>query len=159
MDNEFDVYIRPLSVEDAMTSYRWRNNPEVWKNTGSAPNVYVTPEMETEWIKKALENPRMRRYAICLKKNNQYIGNVYLGEFNGRSASEQIFIGETALWGKGIGTRARELLYEMAKSEFGLTRIETHIRPRNIASMKSALKLGFQEFDRDDEWVKLEKYL
>lgn len=159
MEDEYEIYLRPLRMEDAMVSWRWRNNPEVWKNTGSAPDRHVTVEMEREWLRKALSDGTTKRYAICLKKGDRYVGNVYLEEVDRDSAIEQIFIGEVNLWGHGIGTRARSAVYEIAKGQYGKRRIETHIRVRNVASLKSVLKLGFVEFSRDAEWVKLHKWL
>lgn len=159
MQGDFDVYLRPLCQSDAKTSWRWRNNPTVWKNTGSAPDRYITEEMEMDWMRKVLRDPSVKRYAICLRGSGQYIGNAYLSSISEGSAVEQIFIGVTELWGKGIGTKARAALCEIAREELGLSRIETHIRPRNIASIKSVLKLGFSEISRDEDWVRLEKYL
>jgi len=146
-------------LDDAKISYRWRNVPEVWANTGSAPDRIVTEEMETEWLQKVLSDPTSRRYAICLKSGNRYIGNVYLTGISNGIAEEQIFIGEPPLWGRGIGTAARAALYEIAAKDLGVSRIITNIRTRNIASIKSVIKLGFVEVGRDSEWIKLEKAL
>ena len=159
MNDSFDIYLRCLCEADAKISWKWRNDEEIWRNTGSSPDRYITEEMELDWIRKALLDKSTRRYAICLKEKDQYIGNVYLTDINGDSAVEQIFIGEKELWGKGIATRARAALYEIAKKEFGIVRIESHIRTRNIASIKSINKLGFNEISRNLEWVIFEKYL
>ena len=159
MDDEFSVYLRPLRIEDAKVSWRWRNNPEVWKNTGSAPDRHITEEMETEWLRKALADPTAKRFAICLRAGDRYVGNIYLTGISGDTAEQQTFIGEPSLWGKGIGTRARAALYEIAVRELGITRIVSTIRVRNIASLKSVLKLGFTEVSRDAEYVRLEKLL
>jgi len=159
MDNPYEIYLRALKIEDARISYRWRNDPEIWKNTGSAPDRFVTEEMETEWLRKTLVDNSIRRYAICLRADDRYIGNVYLSDMANGSAEEQIFIGDSAFWGHGIGTAARAALCKIASTELGLTRIESRIRTRNIASIKSVLKLGFTEMSRDEEWVKFEKRL
>lgn len=156
---ELDVYLRPLRIEDAKVSWRWRNNPEVWRNTGSAPTCHVTEEMEMAWAAKAVSNPSIRRYAICIRGSDRYIGNAYLGEFKDDSAVEEIFIGEPDLWGKGLGTKARAALYEIGRREYGVKTIFTNIRTRNVASLRSALKLGFREVTRDVEWVRLRKEL
>ena len=39
----YKVLIRPLEVSDALTSYKWRNDPEIWKYTGSRPDMEITP--------------------------------------------------------------------------------------------------------------------
>lgn len=53
-----EVYIRPLELKDALVSYKWRNNPRIWRLTGSRPNTFVTPEIETEWLKHVLNGRR-----------------------------------------------------------------------------------------------------
>lgn len=156
---EAKIYLRPLQEEDSKVSFRWRNNPEVWKNTGSAPNCFITEEMELAWIKKVLSDSSTKRYAICLEANDQYIGNAYLSNIANGRAEEQIFIGEPALWNQGIGTQARALLYKIAADELQLSIVVSNIRTRNIASLKSVLKLGFHEVARDSEWITLEKNL
>ena len=65
------ITIRPLCIEDALTSYKWRNNPNIWKYTGNKPDKVITPEIETEWIKKVLKNENERRFAIIA--DGQYI--------------------------------------------------------------------------------------
>ena len=70
------VYIRPLTLEDAKTSYKWRNNPKVWELTGSKPDKYITEEMETEWLKNVLQRKNEKRFAVCVKDTDQYIGNI-----------------------------------------------------------------------------------
>jgi len=159
MDSNLEIYLRPLCLEDAKTSYKWRNNPVIWANTGSAPDCTVTEAMETDWMRKVLSDPTTKRFAICLKESGQYIGNAYLSNIANGSAEEQIFIGEPELWSKGIGTKARAALYTIARNDFEVRRIVTNIRTRNIASLKSVQKLGFTEVSRDTAWVMLEKLL
>jgi len=65
-----DIFLRPLKVEDALTSYKWRNNPALWELTGSKPNRLITTEIETEWINKVLRRKDEIRFAICIDKTN-----------------------------------------------------------------------------------------
>jgi hypothetical protein len=46
---ENDMYIRPLQESDALISFTWRNNLEIWKYTASKPNKYITSEIELKW--------------------------------------------------------------------------------------------------------------
>lgn len=151
MSNEYEVYLRPLREEDARVSWRWRNNPLVWKMTISHPSCVVTQAMELDWIRTVLADPSRRNYAICLKKTDAYVGNVYLVNITQTGeAVESIFIGLPELWGKGIGTRARELLYEIARDTLGIKVIHSVIRIENAASMKSVFKCGFHVVSRDE---------
>ena len=113
-----EIYLRPLQEKDAERSYLWRNDSDVWKFTGSKPDIYVTPEIEKEWIQKILQRPDEKRFAICLKENDQYIGNVQLTGINDYDGEFHVFIGEKSYWGKGIGTCATNLLVEHAFSRW-----------------------------------------
>ncbi len=138
-----DIYIRPLKKEDALTSFRWRNNPDIWKFTGSKPDKIITPEIELNWIQKVLKEKDSKRFAICLKENNKYIGNVQLTNIRNRTAEFHIFIGEQEFWGKGIGTETTKLLLKYAFEELNLKQIYLYVNPKNIAAIKSYEKCGF----------------
>lgn len=159
MNDNYDVYLRPLRAEDAKTSWRWRNDPRIWEKTVSRPNCHVTEEMERAWLRKVLADKTSRRYAIVQKEGDRYIGNIYLTDIRNGQADEGLFIGEPDLWGKGIGTHARALLMQIAKEDLGLKTVKSRIRAENVASLRSNLKLGFREVARDAEFVYLEKLL
>ncbi len=138
-----DIYIRPLKKEDALTSFKWRNNPDIWQFTGSKPDQRITPEIELNWIKKVLKEEDSKRFAICLKENDKYIGNIQLTNIRNRTAEFHIFIGEQEFWGKGIGTEATKLLLKYAFEELKLKQVYLYVNPKNIAAIKSYEKCGF----------------
>jgi RimJ/RimL family protein N-acetyltransferase len=96
----YNVLIRPLVKEDALTSYQWRNDSEIWKFTGSRPNITVTQEVESEWIEKVLKDDISKRFAILC--DGEYIGNVQLTNINNDSAEFHIFIGKKSFGEKGF---------------------------------------------------------
>ena len=138
-----DIYIRPLKKEDALTSFRWRNNPDIWKFTGSKPDKIITPEIELKWIQKVLKEEDSKRFAICLKENNKYIGNIQLTNIRNQTAEFHIFIGEQEFWGKGIGTKATKLILKYGFEKLNLKQIYLYVSPKNIAAIKSYEKCGF----------------
>lgn len=141
MDNL--VYIRPLVLSDANVSYQWRNDSDIWKYTEFKPDRYISLETEQEWIKGKLENKNERRFAICLKENNQYIGNIQLLAINNGLASFHIFIGEKSLWGNGIGKQATKLILKYAFFELGLKCVLLEVNPLNISAYKTYERMGF----------------
>lgn len=141
MDNL--VYIRPLVLSDANVSYRWRNDSDIWKYTEFKPDRYISLETEQEWLKGKLKNKDERRFAICLKDNNQYIGNIQLLNINKGLASFHIFIGEKKLWGNGIGLQATKLVLEYAFSELGLKCVLLEVNPLNTSACKTYERMGF----------------
>ena len=156
-----DIYLRPLQIDDAKTSYKWRNDPRIWEHTGSRPTCEITLEMEEEWMRKVLNDSDSKRFAICLRDDDRYIGNVYLIniEWGKKSGEEGLFIGDVGLWGCGIGTRARLELHRIAAEEYGIREILSRIRIDNVGSYKSALRAGFVERKRDSEWITLGKMI
>ena len=51
----YNVYIRPLCVEDAKISFKWRNDAHVWLYTGSRPAADVTEDVEREWLTSVIK--------------------------------------------------------------------------------------------------------
>ncbi len=141
------IQIRPLKIQDAHTSYKWRNNPIIWKYTGSHPDKPVTKQMELDWIRKVLSNENERRYAIIAE--DKYIGNTYLTAINLESAEFHIFIGDESYWNRGIASKVLELVTNEAIS-MGLKRLYLTVNLENIAAVALYKKKGFQMlFSRD----------
>jgi glycosyltransferase involved in cell wall biosynthesis/RimJ/RimL family protein N-acetyltransferase len=139
------IYLRPLVVEDAKTSWRWRNDEEVWKLTGSKPAGNITEEIETKWLESALKRNTELRFAICLKETDEYIGNAQFTDVCDFGAQIHIFIGEKAYWGKGIGKLGSARLVEIADEELSLPVTYITVRPEHVAVRKIYASLGFVE--------------
>ena len=138
------VYIRPLVLADAQISCVWRNDPEVWAYTKFRPNCYITPEIETEWLRGTLNKPDQSRFAICLQELDTYIGNVQLLDITNRSAELHLFIGNKLYWGKGIGYQATRLILRYAFFERHLEEVYLIVHPENIAAISLYEKAGFE---------------
>lgn len=139
------VEIRPLKIEDAYTSYHWRNDKEVFKLTGTIYSNEITLDMELAWIKKVIRNKDEYRCAIIA--DNNYVGNIYLTDITKETANIHIFIGDRNLYGKGVGRKASELILDYAKSTLRLKAINMDVREENIASITLYTKLGFKMTD------------
>ncbi|MBR4632946.1 MAG: GNAT family N-acetyltransferase [Elusimicrobia bacterium] len=148
------ITIRPLCVEDALTSYKWRNNPNIWRYTLNKPNMEITPEIETEWIKKVLNNKNEKRFAII--SDGKYVGNVYLTNIEKGTAKYHIFIGEESFWGKGIATEVLKQILAFAKNELKLKTIYFNPNTNNLAAIKILRKMGFIEKEIHNDRIKVE---
>ncbi|WP_316748992.1 GNAT family N-acetyltransferase [Pedobacter gandavensis] len=150
------VYLRPLKVEDAETSYQWRNNPEIWVYTEFKPgNPGITMEKETAWLQAKLEKETDKRFAICLEDTAQYIGNVQLIDLKDGQAEFHMFIGEPQFWGKGIGKAATKLILGQAFSELNLDSIFLFAHEDNIAGHSIYKKMGFVPLSKHGNQVKM----
>lgn len=151
------VTIRPLQVDDASISYKWRNNPDIWRYTSARPDRFVTQAIERDWLCKVLRRTNEKRFAICIGQNDQYIGNVQLTDINNNSAQFHIFIGKPNFHGKGIGQKATLLMLEYAFSELGLVSVYLFVNKNNVPAVKMYEKCGFHKLEEVNEMIKMEK--
>lgn len=140
-----EIFIRPLKIKDAFISYNWRNNPKVWELTGSKPDVEVTPEIELEWIDNALKKTNQKRFAICITKTDEYIGNVQLTDITDFNAEFHIFIGNPKFWNKGIGTKATKALIDYGFEHLKFNQIYLYVNEKNSNAIRAYEKCGFRK--------------
>ena len=137
------IYIRPLELDDAKISYKWRNQDIIWQFTGARPDREITLSMEREWIKSVLNKRGEKRFAICMSNTHEYIGNVQLTNIKNGQAEFHIFIGNTAYWGLGFGELATKQLLKIGIDELKLKEIYLLVNKDNIGAIKVYTKTGF----------------
>lgn len=147
------VAIRPLRVEDAATSYKWRNDPEIWRYTGSKPDKIITLSIEKNWIKKAVADVACRRFAIVV--DGTYVGNVYLTDITDQDAQYHIFIGDKSYWGRGVAQAASKKILKYARETLSLDRVYLVVQKNNAAAIAVYGKLGFREVSVNSEGVRM----
>lgn len=147
------IYLRPLVLTDATTSYKWRNNPDIWRYTYFNPSEPITLEVETEWLDKTLGRDDEKRFAICLTENEKYIGNVQLIDIVDREAEFHLFIGESDYWGKGIGEKATALILNYAFFTLNLDSVRLEVNRENEAAIKIYTRQGFVGLDGEDSFM------
>jgi len=138
------VSIRPLRESDALTSYAWRNDPDIWRYTGKRPDREITPEMELEWIRKVLARPDEKRFAVCVGDEMEYVGNAQLTDISPTQAQFHIFIGKKEYHGKGIGTEATRLVLLHAFEVLQLRQVYLKVNRSNVAAVRAYEKCGFR---------------
>lgn len=139
----YNVYIRPLREEDALISYQWRNDPKIWRFTGSRPNRTITPEMEREWIVSVLRRDNEKRFAICLAEDDTYIGNIFFTDIKNGQALLHIFIGEVRFWGKDRAYNAGWLALERGFTQLDLQQVNMEMH-KNNPGMGGVIRMGWQ---------------
>lgn len=143
-----NITIRPLQRDDAYTSVKWRNIPELWVHTTFKATKEITIENELEWIQKVIDSPRDDRFAIMA--DDAYVGNIYLTNIHDGTGEYHIFIGEKEYWGKGIARQASEQLIAHAKKRH-LKKIILEVRKQNEGAFHLYNKLGFKEIKTKDD--------
>ncbi len=151
----YSIYLRELYLSDAKISYQWRNNPEIWKFTGFKPDKIISEKMELEWLKNALAKSNDHRFAICLKNNSQYIGNVQLTNVLSNGADFHLFIGEPSYWGMGIGKQATALMLIFGFTHLELNLINLEVHKEHLAAQSVYKKIGFLENGINSDFLKM----
>ena len=146
-----NVRIRPLKEQDAYTSVKWRNDPEVFKFTGNIYNHEITIDNELEWIRKVIANPTDYRCAILV--DEVYVGNIYLTDIKEGTAHFHIFIGDKNYWGKGVAKRASLLILEYAFNVLNIKEVLLRVRNVNTSAYNLYLRLGFKDVKVDGIWT------
>lgn len=150
---KISVYIRPLTLDDAHTSYLWRNDTQVWTYTNFKSVGYITEEQEKNWLSEKLTHNDEKRFAICVKELDTYIGNVQLLDIKDQHAELHLFIGNKLYWGKGIGYQATLLTAKYGFEQIGLEDIYLKVHPANVPALAIYEKAGFEISGKDEGMI------
>lgn len=149
------VRIRPLTHSDALTSYIWRNDKEVFRYTGNTYTNVITQQMEVEWIDRVIAKEDDYRCAILV--NNVYVGNIYLTDIDGEKATYHIFVGDKNYWGKGVAKEASIQILTYAFDVLKLQYVELKVNELNVRAIQLYRCLGFEETGKANGWIHMVK--
>lgn len=139
------VVLRPLTVEDAAMTHRWRLSARARRLNGAAASL----EDQVRWI--ASRPPGEFNYVIELV-GGPAIGMLSLIDIdlaNRRAESARFLIGdEEAAHGAPAAVEAMQLLYGLAFDRLGLERVYGVIEERNHLMVKWQKYLGMKEEGR-----------
>jgi RimJ/RimL family protein N-acetyltransferase len=138
------VYLRALELDDLDRTYRWHNDPELYKAIGVFH--YVSRATDEEWLRKklAFSNEEVN-LAICLRDNSQHIGNIYIRNIDwiARHGELRIFIGEPDQRSKGYGQAAIRLAVKHVFEDLGLMRLYLSVLADNEVAIRAYERCGF----------------
>lgn len=145
-----NVLIRPLERNDAYTSFKWRNTPDIWSHTKFKPTKEITIVDELAWIENVTKDSTSKRFAIIA--GDEYVGNIYLTDIHESSHAEyHIFIGNRDYWGRGVARAASALILDYGKNELNLERVLLAVHENNTGAYHLYSSLGFKETGEKDE--------
>ncbi len=139
------VYLRPLTGEDAAAFVPWVNDAEVTR-TLAVGAAAMNRRAEQTWIEKMNASGSDVLFGIVVQEPDQLIGSIGLNQidFRHRSASLGMMIGEKSEWGKGYGTEATALVVHYAFKKLHLNRVQLHVYEYNLRGMRTYEKIGFR---------------
>lgn len=140
-----NIKLRRFTSQDAERLVFLANNKNVSKNLRDAfPHPYTLKDAEN-FISNFISQEPLTIFAI--EYNSEYVGNIGLmigTDVYRKTAEIGYFIGED-YWGKGITTKAVNLITDYAFNKLNIVRIHTGVFEYNTASMKVLEKCGFQK--------------
>ncbi|KIL43209.1 GCN5 family acetyltransferase [Jeotgalibacillus campisalis] len=87
-------------------------------------------------------------FRLGIEFNEKLIGYADLAISKDNTAELGIAIGESTLWGKGLGNNAARCMIDYGLKELGITRFEAETHEKNFRSRKMLEKLRFKEVSR-----------
>ncbi|MDD4298704.1 MAG: GNAT family protein, partial [Bacilli bacterium] len=143
-----NLYLSPMCVEDYKTYTRWVNDESLASGLGNF-SINMTEEKEKEWLEYTNKKNEYN-FAVIRKNDDKLLGNYGLEMKNEVSRRYHIggFICEKDERGKGYGTEALELITKFAFEIINAETLFSTIFSFNEASLKSAIKAGYNEAGR-----------
>ncbi|MBL7068263.1 MAG: GNAT family N-acetyltransferase [Candidatus Omnitrophica bacterium] len=140
------VYLRSLNPDDLEKGYLgWINDPET--NRFLMSGIFPTSRDKLwGYYEKVTNSNNDVIFAIIVKKNDKYIGNIKIGgiDWVNRTAHCGRMIGDKKYRGKGYGTEALKLVIDYAFNTLNLNRIYNAIVADNMGAIKSCGKVGMK---------------
>jgi [ribosomal protein S5]-alanine N-acetyltransferase len=157
-----NLFLRPLTIEDVTPDYvRWMNDPEVNRYMGTRYRSQSRADVES-YVRTISQKADVYFFAILVLPDKRHIGNIKLelaapihqrGELS-------LFIGERALWGKGLATEAISLVRDFGLHHLKLHKLTAGCFSNHKGSARAFEKAGFtheatlrEQYQCDGEWV------
>lgn len=145
-NNSPDIRIRPLTMDDYEAVLKWSRDDSFCSANGWEMNR--NPDELYRWWRMCVENAVEDFRRMGIECEGKLIGYADLACIKDNSAELGIAIGESELWGKGLGSRAAQAMMEMAAEKLGITVFTAETNEANMRSQKMLEKIGFEEVSR-----------
>ncbi|MPY66633.1 GNAT family N-acetyltransferase [Deinococcus sp. SDU3-2] len=137
------VTLRSLRPGDEEAAVRWAADPEFCRAAGWTVGL-AGRVVRRHWQGIiAGTAPDFRRLGV--EYGGRLVGYVDLAGLSVVSGEFGIALGERALWGRGVGTRAGRLLLAHAFDDLGLHTVTAEVHRPNLPSHALMRRLGFRE--------------
>lgn len=140
------VQIRPIMTEDFAYVLKWSKDAifcdaNEWERNRNESELY-------SWWLRCVNQTADDFLRMGIELDQQLIGYVDLAHIENHSAELGIAIGDSELWGLGIGYSASRRMMEYASTHLGITVFTAETHETNRRSRKMLEKLGFLEVSR-----------
>jgi [ribosomal protein S5]-alanine N-acetyltransferase len=146
VDDKNLIVIRPISIDDFEEVLHWSRDVNFclandWQLNRDPKELY-------DWWLRCVENQATDFIRLGIEWNNRLIGYADLANMEENTAELGIAIGNSKLWGKGIGSLAATQMIKFAFVTFNISSLHAETHETNLRSRNMLEKLGFQEISR-----------
>jgi|GEM_PF-785485 len=149
------LIFRTLKNDDYHFVLRWSMDEKFCEANGWRKNL--DEEELFSWWQYSVNLNRKDFIRLGIEYKDRLFGYADLAEIQNDSAEIGIAIGESQLWGKGIGTTVTHMFIKYAFEKFGITTFCGETHETNFRSKKMMEKLGFEEASRNGSEIYLNK--
>lgn len=150
------VHLRELEPADVQLLYRWENDPDTWRVSGTtAPFSKKQLEDYVASVGDIYSDGQLRTI-ICLNEDQRPVGTVDLFDHDpvNQRAGVGILIASPEDRGQGFAKEALQLLMEHAFERIGLHQLYCNIAASNAPSLELFKAQGFREVGRKRDWIR-----
>jgi RimJ/RimL family protein N-acetyltransferase len=136
-----NLNFRPVQVQDLELLLAWRSNTDIY-NHFKNQDTALTWQDHVSWFASRDDS----RHDYIIEYKGRRVGSVYIDE----NQYVGIYIGETSLHGKGVGSQAIEWITKKFDEHEPLW---AEIKTENKASQKAFKKCGFEQVTEKNGWA------
>jgi RimJ/RimL family protein N-acetyltransferase len=140
------IRLRLITEDDVDAIYRIFSHPEVMRYWSTPPLADRAAALQlVNEIHEGFRRQAALKWGIARRTDDQIIGTTTLFNLNFDNRRCELGYGlDRAEWGKGYMREALHALLDYAFNVLELHRIEADVDPRNMNSIRTVEKLGFQ---------------
>lgn len=135
------IILRKVKPLDINYFAKWWRDKELLKLTSGILKRISDQEVK-KYFTNILKSEKDYHFIIVLDK--KVIGHISLAKRRNWWYETQVVIGEKQYWGKGLGSKAINLLIKKSKT-LGVSKIYLEVRPTNTRAIRAYQRCGFQE--------------
>lgn len=137
------ICLRPLRPGDEEAAVRWSEDPVFCR--ANDWELDLPPERVCRHWRGLIEAPPPDFVRLGIERGGRLIGYGDWASITPQSAELGLAIGESRLWGQGLGVEAGRLLIAYAFGVLGLPQVRAEVHAPNTRSRRLMPKLGFRE--------------
>jgi len=154
------LHLRALTCEDTAEMFRLDTAPHVARYLGRPPSPSLeATRAKVEAIVADTGGDRTGFWALVDAVSGAFVGSACLWNWDRSEARADLgYLIDPSRWGQGLASEALVPIVDFGFRRMALDRVDAHVHPENLASIRVLTKLGFRPAperrdDPDDDGV------